>query len=202
MNLAIDTLMHEHRVIEQVLSALDGFAAGIDRGEPADRATVRDFADFFANFADKCHHGKEEDRLFARMTDHGFPRDAGPIGVMLAEHTAGRQHVGALRSIGEGTGPLSEADRRAICFHAGAYVPLLRQHIVKEDSVLYPMAVRAIPEGEFERMAQDFEAFERTVMGEGEHERFHALADRLIARFAPVQGPGTTPQTASCHHRE
>ncbi len=200
MNQAIDILMHEHRVIEQVLTALETFSARVVRGEAADRATVRDFVDFFANFADRCHHGKEEDRLFARMTDYGFSPDGGPVGVMLAEHTAGRGHIAALRSIGQGSGELADAERQAVGRHAAAYIPLLRQHIVKEDSVLYPLAVRVIPESDFTQMARDFDEFERTVMGAGEHERFHAIADALIARYVPASGRAQGTESVCCGH--
>jgi hemerythrin-like domain-containing protein len=183
MSAAIDVLMHEHRLIERVLEALRACAAASGRGEEVDRASVGEFAEFFRNFADKCHHGKEEDRLFASMVRHGFPQEHGPIAVMLAEHTAGRAHVGALSRIGERSGPLSEEERRTLSEHAQAYYALLRAHIQKEDNVLYPMAAQMLPQEEMNRLERDFEAFERQVMGEGAHERYHELAHKLIAAF-------------------
>ncbi|MGD0266766.1 MAG: hemerythrin domain-containing protein, partial [Candidatus Methylomirabilota bacterium] len=38
----------------------------------------------------QCHHGKEENLLFKTMVDRGFPRQGGPIAVMLHEHETGR----------------------------------------------------------------------------------------------------------------
>jgi len=183
MNPVIDMLMQEHRLIERALAALERCGRTLAAGGAVDRSVVRDFGDFFANFADKCHHAKEEDRLFATMVDAGFPRDAGPIGVMLHEHGEGRTHVGALRRIGDVSGPLSADERREVAEHAAAYVPLLRQHILKEDRILYPMAERALPPDAFERMYVDFARFEAEVTGPGEHERFHALAEALVAAF-------------------
>lgn len=185
MTQAIQDLMNEHRLIEQVLGSLETFAERLERGDAAERKTVQDYGDFFRNFADKCHHGKEEDRLFAKMADHGFPREYGPLAVMLAEHAEGRSHVGVLAETGEGSGPLTEEERESVARHAKAYIPLLRAHIMKEDNVLYPMAMQALPGGVLDAMAQEFEAFERDVMGEGQHERFHALAESLIAAYPP-----------------
>ncbi len=185
MDKAIDTLMHEHRVIEQVLGSLETFALNLRAEADADRATVKGYGDFFRNFADRCHHGKEEDRLFVKMNAYGFPKEYGPVAVMLAEHVEGRGHVGALVAIGQGEGPLSREERDAVVEHALAYVPLLRAHIMKEDNILYPMALQAIPHAEIEAMAEDFEAFEQSVMGAGEHEKFHALADQLIEAYPP-----------------
>jgi hemerythrin-like domain-containing protein len=183
MGKAIDTLMHEHRVIEKVLDALQGCAATAKSGGQVERTTVLEFAEFFKNFADKCHHGKEEDRLFAALVEHGFPKEHGPIAVMLAEHSMGRDHVGVLAEIGNGKGPLTADERRLLCVHAEAYSMMLKAHIQKEDNVLYPMAVRTLPPPVMEKMGEDFEIFEKEIMGEGVHERYHELAHKLMAAF-------------------
>jgi hemerythrin-like domain-containing protein len=186
MSAAIDVLMHEHRMIERVLEALHVCARRAGQGGPVDRTSVREFAEFFRNFADKCHHGKEEDQLFASMVRHGFPQERGPIAVMLAEHTAGREHVGALARIGDGNGPLTEEERRTLSEHAEAYYGMLRAHIQKEDNVLYPLAVQSLPQEEMDRLEREFEAFEKQVMGEGAHERYHEMAHKLIDAFPRI----------------
>jgi hemerythrin-like domain-containing protein len=56
----------------------------------------RQGVDFVRNFADRCHHAKEEENLFPRMEARGVPRDGGPIGVMLFEHEEGRAYVRAI----------------------------------------------------------------------------------------------------------
>lgn len=185
MNQAIETLKTEHRLIEQVLGSLETFVDRMDSGEEVDRARIAEYADFFKNFADKCHHAKEEDRLFAAMVQHGFPKEYGPIAVMLADHEEGRSHVRALAEVGAASGPLGPEEKLEISRHAMAYIPLLRAHIQKEDNILYPMAEQAIPRPLMEAMAEEFEAFEKEEMGEGTHERFHALAESLIGEYQP-----------------
>jgi hemerythrin-like domain-containing protein len=185
MSQAIDTLMNEHRLIEKVLGSLAAFADALEKGAAAERKTVAEYADFFRNFADKCHHGKEEDRLFVKMIEHGFPKDAGPLAVMYADHEHGREDVAALAAIGAGTGPLTKPERDHVVQLARSFVPHLAHHILKEDNILYPMALQAIPGAEVVQLAADFGAFEKSVMGEGSHERFHALAKSLLAAYPP-----------------
>jgi hemerythrin-like domain-containing protein len=185
MNAAFEDLMTEHRLIEQVLGSLETFAVNLANGADASRETVREYAEFFSGFADRCHHGKEEDRLFVKMTEHGFPSEAGPIAVMLSDHVEGRNHVAALATVGGGSGPLGEEEKASVIAHARDYVPLLKSHILKEDNVLYPMAMQALPPAELESLGHDFEVFEREVMGEGAHERFHTLAEKLIQNYPP-----------------
>lgn len=196
MNTAIADLMAEHRLIERVLGSLQTFAADLASGADADRETVREYAEFLSGFADRCHHGKEEDRLFVKMTEHGFPRQAGPIAVMLSDHVESRKHVAVFAAVGAGSGPLGEEERASVISHARGYVTLLRSHILKEDNVLYPMALQALPPAEMEKLGHDFEAFEREVMGQGAHERFHALAEKLIETFPP--NPATSAPGDSC----
>jgi len=192
MSQAIDILMQEHRVIERVLEALDSYVTTIEEGAPADRARVAEFAEFLRDFADTCHHGKEEEILFKRLIELGFPREHGPVGMMLFEHAQGREHVAAIAAVGQGSGRLSEHERQSLIAHARAYVPLLRQHILKEDRVLYPMAAQRVSTEDWDRMASAFEAFERDVMGEGRHHTLHELAHRLMT------APGGAAPTS--HH--
>jgi hemerythrin-like domain-containing protein len=188
MHEAIEALMREHRLIEEVLGALETFADAVGQGEAGGRGTVADFGAFFKNFADRCHHGKEEDRLFATMVKHGFPGEFGPIAMMLAEHGEGRQHVAALVAMGEGSGPLSDEEKQSLIAHAEAYVPLLRAHILKEDNILYPMAQQSLPAEVMQGLAGEFERFEEEVMGQGTHQSFRALAESLVDAYPPRSG--------------
>jgi hemerythrin-like domain-containing protein len=189
MQKAIEVLMNEHRLIEQVLGSLETFASEIERGLAPERALLADYGAFFREFADACHHGKEEDVLFRRMTERGFPRETGPVAVMLHEHEVGRRHVSALRQIGEGAGPLGAGEEQVVLENAGAFIPLLRAHILKEDRVLYPMAVRLLTGPEMDAMEAEFAAFDARLRADGSYDRLHSLADRLTAAFRPDPAP-------------
>ena len=185
MQKAIEVLMNEHRLIEQVLGSLETFASEVEGGLAPERPVLVDYGAFFREFADSCHHGKEEDILFQRMTERGFPRETGPVAVMLYEHEVGRGHVSALRQVGDGTGPPTAVETRVVLENAGAFIPLLRAHILKEDRILYPMAVRLLTGPEMDAMEADFAAFEARRRADGSYDRLHGLADRLTAAFRP-----------------
>ncbi len=183
MEKAIAVLMEEHRRIEQVLGSLEGFAAAVAGGLESDRAYVGRYAGFFRGFADACHHAKEEDVLFQRMVERGFSRDSGPVAVMLHEHEVGRTHVAALRRLSEAKGPLSPVEGQQVVREAKGFAPLLRAHIMKEDRILYPMALRILSGPELDEMAASFAAFDRAQREAGTWDRLQALADELLAAF-------------------
>lgn len=196
MNKTIEVMMSEHRIIEQVLRALATFAGCLQQGRSDSRESLARFVLFFQKFADQCHHGKEEDRLFPTLVRCGFPREYGPIAVMLAEHDQGRAHVKALARLGQGQGPLNQDEIQSAIDHALAFVPLLLSHIQKEDQILYPMAQQSIPPVEFVRLDAACASFEKEIMSADEIQRLHVLAIELTNAYPP--DPIATTTAAAC----
>ena len=171
-----EILSDEHRVIERVLDALQRLTA-----VPVNPSLEqwRKALEFFRHFADQCHHFKEEKVLFPALEEHGIPREGGPIGMMLTEHEEGRGHVrsmiDAVEQVAKGNGAASTT----LMDHARAYVTLLREHIQKEDDILFRMADEVIPEDEQRRILKDFENHEAEEMGAGAHEKYLGIAREL-----------------------
>lgn len=176
---ATKTLMEEHRIIERVLASLELAARRLETGPPPGAEFFLRAAEFIAGFADACHHRKEEGVLFPAMEAAGVPRAGGPIGVMLAEHEEGRRITRAMRAAAERMGAGDAGARAEVRRHALDYVGLLRQHILKEDNVLFPMAGRVIQAVGQREVAEGFERIEREETGQGVHERFLGLAAAL-----------------------
>ena len=83
-------LKNEHQVILRVLRVLESLVNRMESGENPQSEALSRCVEFFRLFADACHHAKEEDILFPMLESRGIPRDGGPIGVMLHEHTQAR----------------------------------------------------------------------------------------------------------------
>jgi hemerythrin-like domain-containing protein len=176
---ATKILMEEHRVIERVLVALQTAATRLSEGEELRPAFFLNAALFIKNFADGCHHKKEEGVLFIAMNAAGVPSQGGPVGVMLSEHAQGRLFTGEMRDAAQKWEAGDLSARAAVIQNALGYVALLRQHIYKEDNILFPMADRVIPLEKQAQVAADFERIEREETGEGVHEKYLALAEVL-----------------------
>ena len=182
MNTAIQSLMDDHRYIERMLSSLDAYAAA--GPELAKRDALTGYADFIREFVDKCHHGKEEDRLFKQMAANGFPTHAGPVAVMLQEHQMGRMWAGEIGRLSTG-GDWTSGDWGNLKRSAGELSLLMREHINKEDEVLYPMAMRMLPPELFEMLAKEFTDFENSLP-RGGLEKWKPLGEQLCAAYPPV----------------
>ncbi len=176
---ATDILMEEHTVIERVLTTLETAAGRLEQGAAMRPGFFTDAADFIKGFADGCHHKKEEGVLFKEMVASGLPAQGGPISVMLGEHEQGRVYTRGMREAAEKLAAGDESARADVILNARGYAALLRQHIMKENGVLFPMADRVIPPARQDEVAEGFEHIEHEETGAGVHEKYLALAQSL-----------------------
>ena len=193
-----EILMQEHRVIEQVMNCLEIIAERGKAEGKLDIDSANEAIDFFHNFADRCHHGKEEECLFPMLEQKGFSPDEGPTGVMRQEHEAGRRYTNGMS---EAIAVVTAGDAQAIgafASNARAYVQLLRDHIQKEDHCLFSMADQALSEQEQQQVLDSFANVEKDDMGPGTHQKYLDIAAKLAKRFdVSCQGSGTY----SCGHK-
>ncbi len=176
---ATDVLSEEHRVIERVIRTLETGVQLLSQNQPIRPEFFIQATDFIKGFADGCHHVKEEGVLFKSMIDHGMPAENSPVAVMLYEHEMGRKYTRGLR---EAAIRFQNGDQTAkvdVIFNARQYAALLREHIGKEDQILFPMANKMIPVEQHEEIWDGFERVEHEETGEGVHEKYLALAEAL-----------------------
>lgn len=139
-------LVNEHRLILRMITLLERNALRTAGGTYTNWKFYLDGVDFIRNFADRFHHAKEEDVLFEALVANGMPRQNSPIAAMLMEHDQGRVFVKAMETAALEALEGHEGLEQIIAENALAYAALLREHIAKEDDILYPLAERVVPE--------------------------------------------------------
>jgi len=184
MDLATQVLRSEHDAILRMLDVADESARRLDAGENVLPSVLNGLLEFLRLFADRCHHGKEEDLLFPLLEKKGLPRHGGPIGVMLHEHDLGRKLIAEMAAAAEAftAGDATAGARWAQ--PARHYSALLREHIQKENNILFVMAERMLSDAEQQELKRSFDRVEVEKMGAGTHERLHALMDQLCTTMA------------------
>ncbi len=173
-------LKDEHALILEALDALERKIFALEAGAAPDRPYFEKAVEFLRTFADKCHHGKEENLLFKTMVDRGFPLQGGPIAVMLSEHDTGRSLI---RGIAGGASALGRdpGATQQIIQNGRGYIQLLRAHIDKENTVLFPMADNVLSPEDQAHLGKEFERFEEEETGAGVHEASLKLLEELKA---------------------
>lgn len=133
----IDVLIEEHHQILQVMDKVESHI--IQKNH--DLKLIEDALQFFGYYADDFHHAKEEKILFKWMVMNIPTLEFGPVTQMLADHDSCRalmkrssEHVEKLKV------DFEQVVYEDLCESLGAFINLQRDHIAKEDSVLYAMA--------------------------------------------------------------
>jgi len=171
--------MNEHRLIEQVLDCLEEAAGRLEDGEELDPDFFIRAAEFVAGFADGSHHRKEEDILFVAMTERDMPADIGPVAVMLHEHEEGRRLTAGFRGAAEQMKAGESGAATEVIRNAFDYVNLLREHIIKEDNVLFPMADQVISGETMQVVSREFDRILAEDTENGTLAKYEALVDEL-----------------------
>lgn len=160
------TLVAEHRLILRMIALLENNAPRTAEGRYRNWQFYLDGIDFIRQYADRFHHAKEEDVLFQALIDNGMPKEHSPVAAMLMEHDQGRNFVRALETAVH----QAQAGRtdvfQAIAENALGYAALLRDHISKEDEILYPLAERVLPEAVRAGILQGYQAAESQASAE------------------------------------
>ena len=168
-------LKHEHRVIEQVLRALDGLCLKLSWNDPVPPSAMSAVLDFVRTYADSYHHGKEERYLFPTLQEFGIPVEAGAIGALLHEHQMESILVDdlarAAANYSDGVPHAGDAFIEA----ARRYRDLLISHMREEDTILFSIADGLLDESARERLTQGFAAAEGEL-GSGQREKYERVA--------------------------
>jgi hemerythrin-like domain-containing protein len=156
-------LIQEHKLILRALDVLDGLTASMESGGSVDTDDVNRILDFLRWFADAHHQVKEETILFPAIKDRAAAGD-GPVRHMMFEHERERELIEDLEKdlrLGELSNFTSSTCR---------LTATLRNHIYKEDNLLFPDADSLLDEEQdnavFDRLNRFDTALEKEILDE------------------------------------
>ena len=169
-------LMIEHRLIEKMLTVIQGALERTAQTRSIDPHFVDTVVDFIQVYADRLHHGKEEDILFKNLRKKGLSQeDEQLMNKLIEEHVFSRETIKALvvanaryrkgegTAIGEVTAGLK------------TLVDLYPKHINKEDKTFFPAAQAYFSKEEDQALIAEFWEFDRKMI----HEKYLAMVKGL-----------------------
>jgi hemerythrin-like domain-containing protein len=166
----VQDLEDEHGGIIIMLGVMKIVAKRLKDREEVKKEHLEKIVEFLSNFADKCHHGKEEGILFPEVVK--VVSNLFMVNELLGEHKAGRDYI---KGIAESLKYYNTGNPDAyhIATNIEGYISLLIEHIRKENKLLFPIADKQIPDNVQLMIEEKFEILERDVIGEGKHEEYH-----------------------------
>jgi hemerythrin-like domain-containing protein len=169
-------LMIEHRLIEKMFALVSEEVKLVEEGKQLDPIFVDTVVDFVKTYADRTHHGKEEDILFRDLEKRSMSQqDLKIMQELVDEHKAGREMVRALVEAKEKYLQGQTDALEVVLDKLNALISFYPQHIEKEDKVFFPASEEYFSQEEQDSMINEFWEFDRKMI----HEKYKSLVEQL-----------------------
>jgi hemerythrin-like domain-containing protein len=184
----IAPLMIEHRLIERMVTLMRQDLERIRANvlvDPefafVDPVFIDVAVDFIRTYADRCHHGKEEDILFAELADKPLPPDLKKImDELLEEHKQAREYTKELVKAKENYLRQESEAVNQILFYLDKITAMYPKHIIKEDQYFFIPCMGHFTAEEKDAMLAKMWEFDRKMI----HERYEGLVAGIENRRA------------------
>jgi hemerythrin-like domain-containing protein len=179
MNTATKNLEEDHVHILRLLDVMGRIVGS----ENPDIRQIETIVDIIKNFADGSHHAKEENQFFPFLEKRGFSLSQGPVAVMLNEHMRGRDFVrGIVDNIAfYKSGDISARDK--IYSNMAGYTELLKNHISKENNILFRMADNALSAEDHQELLKQFEQAENKHASGTSSSEYVRIIEQLASAY-------------------
>jgi len=193
----MQSLILEHRLTERMIGVMRWRVADMESIGTADIGFIDAAVEFLRTYADRCHHGKEEDILFRELARKPLtPEHRRVMDELSAEHVFARTTTERLFEARNRyvAGEASAHPELAACLHL--FVEFYPKHIVKEEREFFPSAMNYFTAEDLGRITAAVSEFDRRftqVMYERAVETWEQLSEHGAQAGAPRAQPGDSP---------
>jgi hemerythrin-like domain-containing protein len=168
----VGPLMWEHRLIEKMLSSLMKHIDDIEKNKKVNPVVIDIAVDFVRVYADRTHHGKEEEILFRDLAKKDLAPELKKImQELLDEHAWGRKTTASLVKAEEEYLRGDEKKLTEIIDLARQLGTFYPKHIEKEDKHFFYPCQEYFSREEQDKMLAEFYEFDRKMI----HEKYNKV---------------------------
>lgn len=167
-------LMVEHRLIERAIASIKRALGQMESENRVDSVFVDQAVDFIRTYADRTHHGKEEDILFRDLSRKNLSaKDRQIMLQLIEEHVVGRRTTKALADANSRYRNGDVSALTDIAARLKTLVEFYPKHIEKEDRVFFPASRAYFTDEEDQVMLAEFWEFDRKMI----HDKYRAVVE-------------------------
>ena len=174
--LPIGLLMKEHRLIERMIQLMEREIQNLKEGKMPNTAFIEGAIDFIKVYADRCHHGKEEDILFCDLGKKNIsPEHKSIMDQLIQEHAWGRETLGKLINARNHYAQGDHSAHGEIIEQMEKLIKFYPKHIEKEDKHFFLPCMEYFSVEEKEAMLQECYDFDKQLI----HEKYNAIVQNF-----------------------
>jgi hemerythrin-like domain-containing protein len=171
----IGPMMIEHRLIERMIAVMRKELDRFLREKKADPQIITTFVDFVRTYADRCHHGKEEDILFRELKKKALSEEhRDTMNQLVKDHQWARQQTRDLVNATEKYGAGDEDMFLIITARLNALTEFYPQHIEKEDKRFFLPVMGYFSKEEKDAMLREGFEFDQSLI----HDKYKQIVEQ------------------------
>lgn len=174
-----DSLVNEHRIIEQVLNCLERMVERCASEGRLEESLAWEAIGFFRVFAGCTHLEKEEAYLFPLVVGTECPQGCRPADLVTRDGEHGHAHLRAMEETIRGAAAGDEGSVKRFVERGWDYIALLMKYIENEEDWLFPQADRVLDEAAQRALRQRLQGDDSESRCGGSREEYVAIANRL-----------------------
>jgi hemerythrin-like domain-containing protein len=188
-NQTLVLLKDEHRSLSAVIHALQFLVGRMQKGKPANSALLGAILHYLTRFPERLHHPAEDRYLFAPLRVK--TAEAGEVLDLLEkEHREGQaREARLLEALNALNAPMSGA-LDAFAQVVEDYASFYWAHMMREETIILPLAERLLSEAEWQAAAAGFSANSDPMYGGDTAQDFKALFSRIVNQTPAPEGLG------------
>ena len=168
--------MIEHRLIERMLIVIKAALSKIEFKHEIDPVFVAIAVDFIRVYADRTHHGKEEEILMRELKKKSLSvNDQAIMNDLIRDHMLVRQTTALISSANDRYRGGDDIALIVIANNLKTLIEFFPKHIEKEDKKFYPASRAYFTDEEDQAMLAEFGELDRKMV----YEKYKAVVEKL-----------------------
>ena len=178
MSKIIEILLEEHRNIDKLLLVLEQELEVFDRSEGSDYEILQAVIQYFQDYPENCYHPKE-DMVFEKLKLRD-PAASKRIGDVEAEHHVEADRLRRFAQAVEDVLAGRELPRQSFHNVMLDFIEHQRQHMDKEERLLFPAAVKALRPEDWTEIEQQLNNRKDPLFDGVIEKKFRALQQTIL----------------------
>lgn len=191
MTTTTEHLRKEHEEVKRMLDAFARFLDDLEEREVEDSREASGFIDFLGEGLFQKHEEKEEGILLPELARMGLSWSDGALAHVRQEHRQGRYFFRSLRQAMRQGEKWSKDDRAHFLSIAREWIHFVRQHMEREERILFPYVDGNVESDADARLTRDFEQTDREYDEMSDSQMLRDAMDAFLERHPPLREPST-----------
>lgn len=178
-------LSSEHRQATHLLAAFRRYLEQLSASDVPDSREPSGLIDFLAESLFQRHEEKEEGLLLPELARMGLSWSDGALAEIRREHRQGRYLLRSLKHAMRQSETWSKDDKAHFLSIAHAWVDFFRDHMLREEQVIFPFIDGRLDGDTDELLCVQFEKIDREYEEMADYESLQKSSEAFVAKYAP-----------------